>query len=280
MYNYMNFLSKIIAKFFFTSVLFFIALYSHAQSAANMVRINSGTFLMGSPNTESRRFSNENQRQVSLSPFYMGRYEVTQAEFQDIMGINPSHFQGPNLPVENVSWFDAIEFCNRLSIREGLRPAYTIDGTQVSWDRNANGYRLPTEAEWEFSSRAGTTTPFSTGADITSDEANFNGNHPYIVDNPPGVYRGTTVPVGSFAPNAFGLYDMHGNVGEWCWDWNVVYSAREETNPSGPATGFYRVFRGGSWNHPADFLRSARRGGNLPNTRVFFLGFRLARNAF
>ena len=276
----MSYLKKLFTKIIFSAALFFIAIFSYAQTPASLVRISGGTFLMGSPNTEPRRFSNENQRQVTVSPFFMGRYEVTQAEFQAIMGTNPSHFRGPDLPVENVSWFDAIEYCNRLSIREGLRPAYTINGEEVIWDRNANGYRLPTEAEWEFSCRAGTITPFSTGADITSAEANFNGNHPYIIDNPPGVYRGMTVSVGSFAPNAFGLYDMHGNVGEWCWDWNVVYTIREEFNPAGADTGFYRVFRGGSWNHPADFLRSARRGGNLPNTKVFFLGFRLARNAF
>ena len=273
-------LKRFYAKRIFTFGLFFISVFSYAQSATNMVRINGGTFTMGSPSGETRRHSNETQRQVTLSPFYMGRYEVTQAEFQAIMGTNPSQFQGPNLPVENVSWFDAIEFCNILSLREGLRPAYTINGNVVSWDRNANGYRLPTEAEWEFSCRAGSTTPFNTGDNITTDQANFNGNHPYIdnPDNPPGVYRGTTVPVGSFAPNAFGLYDMHGNVGEWCWDWNVVYSLDAEVNPQGTASGHYRVFRGGSWNHPADFLRSARRGGNLPHARGFFHGFRLARN--
>ena len=271
-------LNMLSAKIISVTALFFIAVFSHAQSSANMVRINGGTFLMGSPQTEPRRHSNELQRQVTLSPFFIGRYEVTQAEYQEIMGTNPSSFRGPNLPVEHVSWFDAIEFCNRLSEREGLKPSYTINGQQVIWDRSANGYRLPTEAEWEYCSRAGTITPFYTGDNITTDEANYNGNEPYL-DNAAGIFRGMTLQVGSFSPNFFGLYDMHGNVGEWCWDWNVEYTGGAHANPQGAASGYYRVFRGGGWSHPADFLRSARRGGNLPAARESFLGFRLARNA-
>ena len=242
------------------------------------VRINGGTFMMGSPAGEPGRMGNEMQREVTLSPFYMMKFHVTQAEYEEIMGTNPSHFRGANLPVERVSWFDAIAFSNRLSELKGLTPVYTINGQNVTKDRNANGFRLPTEAEWEFAARAGTTTPFWTGDNITTAQANFDGTRPFN-NNPSGVFRQRTMPVGSFPPNAFGLYDMHGNVGDWCWDWNVEYARGPQVDPLGAATGFHRVFRGGSWNHPASFLRSARRGGNIPSFRGAYIGIRLVRNA-
>ena len=233
---------------------------------------------MGSPAGEHGRMGNESQRQVTLSPFYMGKYEVTQAEYQELMGTNPSYFRGANLPVERVSWFDAIEYCNRLSEKFELTPVYTISGQNVIWNRSANGFRLPTEAEWEFAARAGTITPFYTGNNITTGQANYDGNRPYI-NNPRGLFRQRTMPVGSFPPNSFGLYDMHGNVGEWCWDWNTEYARGAQIDPVGAASGSHRVFRGGSWNHSADFLRSARRGANLPYAQVAYLGFRVVRNA-
>jgi len=233
---------------------------------------------MGSPVGEPKRGGNEFQHRVTVSSFYLAKYEVSQAEYQELMGNNPSFFTGPELPVEQISWFDAIKYCNRLSEKEGLSPAYTIEGNSVTWDRSANGYRLPTEAEWEYACRAGTTTPFYTGADITGAQANFNGSRPYK-NSAPSEYRQTTIKPGSFDPNPFGIYDMHGNVGEWCWDWNAEYAAGEQADPAGSNTGSYRVFRGGSWNHSADFLRSACRGGNRPAASGFYLGFRLARNA-
>ena len=262
---------------FFAVVLLLSASLSYALFDDDFIRINGGTFIMGSPADEAGRFSNELQRQVTLSSFYIGKYEVTQADYQELMGTNPSYFKGPDLPVEQVSWFDAVEYCNRLSERNGLERVYTINGQSVSWNRDANGYRLPTEAEWEYACRAGTTTPFFTGNNITANQANYDGNRPY--NGSRGVYRQATVPVGSFSPNSFGLYDMHGNVGEWCWDWNVEYAKEAPTNPIGAASGYYRVFRGGGWNHPADFLRSARRGGNIPSVRGYYLGFRLVRNS-
>ena len=169
------------------------------NKSPDMVRINGGTFQMGSPANEPGRGSGEVQHQVTGSSFSMGKYAVTQAEYQAVMGTNPSYFRGDSLPVEMVSWYDAVEFCNRLSQREGLTPAYTRNGDAVTWNRAANGYRLPTEAEWEYACRAGTATPFSTGSNITTSQANYNGNYPYN-NNPEGEYRQRTTPVGSFAP--------------------------------------------------------------------------------
>ena len=266
-------------KKLFAIALFFTAIYSYAMVPDGFVRIEGGTFIMGSPAGEPRRFGNELQREITLSPFYMGIHEVTQALYEEVMGTNPSLFIGPRLPVERVSWFDAIRFANRLSEMRGLTPAYTIDGQSVSWDRSANGYRLPTEAEWEFAARAGTTTIYNTGNIITTDQANYDGTRPLRNNDREGIFRQTTMPVGSFAPNSFGLYDMHGNVGEWCWDWNTNYQGGPQTDPAGGAPSAIRVFRGGGWNHGADFLRSARRGGLSPSQRGEYLGFRLALNA-
>jgi formylglycine-generating enzyme required for sulfatase activity len=244
--------------------------------AANMVKINGGTFTMGSPVNEAERGNNEVQHQVTVNGFYMGKYEVTQKEWREVMGNNPSRFQGDNLPVEQVSWYNAVEYCNERSQREGLTPAYTINGTNVRWDRNANGYRLPTEAEWEYACRAGTSGPFSTGNNITTSQANYDGNKPYN-NNAKGSYREKTVNVGSFGSNAWGLYDMHGNVWEWCWDWYGDYPSGTQTNPADTSTGTDRVFRGGSWSNYARYLRSAHRVSYAPTYRNGYLGFRLVR---
>ncbi|MDR2516737.1 MAG: SUMF1/EgtB/PvdO family nonheme iron enzyme [Spirochaetaceae bacterium] len=245
---------------------------------ANMVRIPGGTFTMGSPANEPQRNNHEGpQHQVTVSTFYMGKYEVTQREWREVMGNNPSGFRGDNLPVENLSWNDAVEYCNWRSRREGLIPAYTINGTDVRWNRSANGYRLPAEAEWEYACRAGTRGPFSTGNNITTGQANYNGNGPYN-NNARGVYRGRTVNAGRFAPNAWGLYDMHGNVYEWCWDWYGAYTSEAQTNPAGPSAGSTRVNRGGSWGRGAQNARSAGRYGNDPSYRFRNLGLRLVRS--
>jgi len=258
---------------------------------ANMVRINGGTFTMGSPANESERRDNEIQHQVTVSGFYMGKYEVTQKEYKKVMGTNPSHFKGDNLPVEQVSWYDAIEYCNKRSQKEGLTPAYTINKNQsdpnnksnddklkwtVTWNKNANGYRLPTEAEWEYACRAGTTTPFSTGNNITTGQANYFVFIPYN-NNAKGKNLETTT-VGSFAPNAWGLYDMHGNVWEWCWDWYDYYSSKAQTDPVGAVTGTYRVERGGSLFDNGQDLRSANRVGADPSFSFAGIGFRLVRS--
>jgi formylglycine-generating enzyme required for sulfatase activity len=245
---------------------------------ANMVWVAAGTFTMRSPSSEVSRQSREGpQHQVTISKgFYLGKYEVTQKEWVAVMGSNPSNWKGDNLPVENVSWFDVIDYCNALSRREGLTPAYAISGINVTWNKGANGYRLPTEAEWEYACRAGTTSPFSTGSNITTSQANYNGNYPYN-NNAKGIYREKTTAVGSFAANYWGLYDMHGNVYEWCWDWYGDYASGSQTDPSGAASGANRVSRGGSWDYYAEYVRSASRDGSTPSFRSLNLGFRLVR---
>jgi formylglycine-generating enzyme required for sulfatase activity len=202
---------------------------------------------------------------------------VTQAEYQALMGFNPSNFKGDTLPVEQVSWYDAVNYCNERSRVEGLAPAYTVNGTNVRWNKNAKGYRLPTEAELEYACRAGTSTPFSTGNSISTSQANYDGNFPYT-HSPKGSFRKTTTAVGSFAPNAWGLYDMHGNVDEWCWDWYGPYGSGAQADPEGPASGTLRSGRGGNWNSYAQALRSARRNFYNPTVGTRLLGFRLARS--
>jgi len=283
---------KKITLLLLTAVFVLSAASLYAQSApANMVRIQGGTFTMGSPASEPGHDSDEAQHQVTVSSFYMGKYEVTQKEYKEIMGVNPSSFKRDNLPVEQVTWYDAVEYCNKRSQKEGLTPAYTINKNQsdpnntsnldtVKWtvnlNRNANGYRLPTEAEWEYACRAGTTTPFSTGNNITTGQANYNGNNPYN-NNAKGENRGKITPVGSFAPNPWGLYDMHGNVYEWCYDWYGNYSIDAQTDPRGAVSGAFRVARGGSWNNTAGNARTAYRFAYTPSYRFLNIGFRLVR---
>lgn len=259
------------------------------EAPDGFVLLSGGTFTMGSPDTEAWRSEDEAQHEVTLSDFYISPYELTQQEYEDVMGTNPSNFTGENLPVENISWLDAVAYCNARSEQEGLTPAYTIDGTSVSWDRSANGYRLPTEAEWEYACRAGTTTPFNTETSISAEEANYWGDYPYMIEDnyfnqsnletQPGVYRQTTVEVNSFSPNAWGLYNMHENVGEWVWDYYGAYSTEAQTDPTGAETGTRRVYRGGGWNDFAKNVRSAYRAAMPQGNSNYNLGFRLVRNA-
>jgi len=252
---------------------------THGQNP-NLVRIPGGTFLMG---THSGGNDNERPvRMVTISGFYMSRHPVTQGEWFDVVGSNPSHFQGGrlaagvnwrNLPVENVSWFDAVEFANWKSIWAGLEPAYTITGTganrTVVWNREANGYRLPTEAEWEFAARGGDRTPghfIFSGSDTADEVAWHQGNS-----------GGRTHEVGRLRPNALGLYDMSGNVSEWVYDRFGPYPSAAQTNPTGPAAGVSRVARGGGWNLPPGNARSAIRRVVNPVNRYTFIGFRVVR---
>ena len=251
--------------------------------------IRGGSFAMGSPKDEPWRSADETQHTVTVSDFYMNPYEVRQSEYNAVMGSNPSSFSGDDLPVENVSWLDAVAFCNALSEQENLTPAYTVDGETVTWDRRSNGYRLPTEAEWEYACRAGTTTPFNTETSINPEESNYYGHYPYeIEDNyfsqgnlttKPGEYRQTTVAVVSFSPNAWGLYNMHGNVSEWVWDYYGAYDTAANADPTGPETGTRRVYRGGGWNDFAKNMRSAYRATLPEDKGSFNLGIRLVRGA-
>lgn len=255
----------------------------------NFVLISEGTFQMGSPEDEAWRSQDETRHTVTVSDFYMSIYELTQAEYQEIMGDNPSSFSGDDLPVENISWLDAVHYCNARSEKEGLTPVYSIDGQSVTWDCSANGYRLPTEAEWEYACRAGTTTPFNTETSISAEECNYYGHYPYEIENnyfsqgnldtKPGEYRQTTVAVDSFSPNRWGLYNMHGNVGEWVWDYYGAYETQEQTDPTGAETGTLRVYRGGGWNDFAKNMRSAYRATLAEDKGSFNIGIRLVRNA-
>ena len=224
-----------------------------------LVWIPPGEFMMGSPSSERDRGDDERQHRVRISRgFWMGQTEVTQGQWQSVMGNNPRHFKGTDLPVEQVSWDEAVEFCGQLSRQEGKT------------------YRLPTEAEWEYACRAGTTTPFNTGETINTDQANYDGNYTYGSGRK-GVYRQKTVEVGSFSANAFGLYDMHGNVYEWCNDWygENYYSSSPGVDPQGSSSGAYRVLRGGSWHSLPRFCRSAIRRRGTPDLRFSGLGFRV-----
>jgi formylglycine-generating enzyme required for sulfatase activity len=252
-----------------------------------MVRIAGGTFTMGQTGVATP------EHQVTLTAFYMGKYEVTQAQYQTVMGTNPSNFTtNPadgetqnKRPVEQVSWYDTLVFCNKLSISEGLTPAYIIDGktnpdewgtvpttADATWnavaiETGSNGYRLPTEAQWEYACRAGTTTAYNTG-DTISD------NTGWYTDNS----GSKTHEVGKKTANAWNLYDMHGNVWEWCWDWYGNYTNVAQTNPMGAVSGSNRVIRGGSWYSGGQNLRSADRGDYTPSNRYNIVsGFRLVR---
>jgi formylglycine-generating enzyme required for sulfatase activity/predicted Ser/Thr protein kinase len=228
-----------------------------------LVKIKAGGFIMGSPEGELGRFSDEEQHQVTLTKdFWLGKYEVTQSQYETLMGTNPSSFTGANLPVENVSWVDAMAFCRKLNERYR--------------DRLPAGYEftLPTEAQWEYACRAGTTTALNSGKDLS--------NETYHCENlrELGWYgynnaENSTHPVGQKKPNAWGLYDMHGNAWEWCRDWYGSY-AGAATDPTGPTTGSFRVCRGGSWIINARSCRSAFRSHISPGYRHNALGFRLA----
>jgi formylglycine-generating enzyme required for sulfatase activity len=250
----------------------------------NMVRIRGGTFQMGSPASERGRYDDEEQRRVTLNDYYIGATEVTVGQFREFInntgyrttaertgrsifinygsmeyeernGLswrNPGFTQDDNHPVVHVSFFDAVEYCNWLSRREGLTPVYTISGNSITVNPSANGYRLPTEAEWEYACRAGTTTPFNTGNSIAANQANFADAMLY-----------KTTPVRRYAPNQWGLYNMHGNVLEWCSD-----------NIQGD---FYSV-RSSTWSSGQLYVRSALRSFIRRDVSLINLGFRVAKN--
>jgi formylglycine-generating enzyme required for sulfatase activity len=235
--------------------------------AGDLIFIDGGTFQMGSASGSS---DEKPLRSVTVSSFYLGKYEVTQKQWVAVMGSNPSSFKGDDRPVEQVSWFDAVDFCNRLSAKEGLELCYTISGMNVTCDFSKNGYRLPTEAEWEYAARGGRSSRGYTYA---------GGNDAGAVAWCGANSGETTHAVGGKQANELGLYDMSGNVYEWCWDWYGNYGAGAQMDPRGPSSGQCRVVRGGSWDRRDDTdLRPAVRGFVEPGNRYSSLdGFRLAR---
>lgn len=242
--------------------------------------IPSGTFMMGSPESEAERDDKETQHEVTISKsFYLGTHEVTQADFAKVMQDvkNRSAFEGDDRPVENIEWTLAKQFCEQLSALPKEKAA-------------GRKYRLPTEAEWEYACRAGTDTAFNFGDSLSSEQANFNGNYP-AGGAKKHKYLRQTARVGSYAPNAFGLYDMHGNVSEWCADWYdpKYYSSSPSKDPRGPSSGvvptkftnngdqnFFVVVRGGCWVDDGRACRSAYRFRAMPKTQYRLIGFRVA----
>jgi formylglycine-generating enzyme required for sulfatase activity len=231
--------------------------------SANMVRVEGGTFQMGGIDGDS---DEKPVHTVTVKSFYMGRTEVSQKEWQEIMGNDPSYFKGDNLPVEQVNWYEAVEYCNRLSLKEGLSPAYQGSGNHIVCDFNASGYRLPTEAEWEYAARGGNRDAMAyeySGGNSVDPVAWYNEN------------SDSSHPVGMKQPNSQGLYDMSGNVWEWCWDWYGSYSSESQADPTGASSGNGRVRRSGGWYGSAANVRAANRDSGTPWYRSNNLGFRV-----
>ena len=276
------------------------------STGMELVFIKAGDFSMGSPENESSRNNDEPRHPVSVTkPFYLGTYEVTQDEYQQVMKINPSSFategkrkadvrgmETARFPVEGVTWFDALEFCNRLGKQDNFEPYYKLEDVKREGDSiksakvtilGGYGYRLPTEAEWEYTCRAGTQSPYHFGGSSNGTQANTKG-----VVIAAGGYGGDikgpnlarTARVGSYPANACGLFDMHGNAGEWCWDAydKDYYFASPRNDPQGMVSGNQRVIRGGSWLVTETNCRSASRFWQTPDEAKDFVGFRVARN--
>jgi len=282
-------------------------------------QIPAGAFMMGSPKNDSYMFLGETQHQVNLTEgFSIGKYQVTQAQWIAVMGDSEdrtaeNYGKGKNYPIYNISWYDAVEFCNKLSVNKKLSPVYSLNGSTnpaewgekgKAWDSivmdiTQNGYRLPTEAEWEYACRGDypnkateeNTKPFGIedGTKMVGGMANFDAAYPYDLNHVPAWgYKDTSAAkntgkaaeVGSYKPNNYDIYDMHGNVWEWCWDWYDAnyYLHSPADDPKGPDTGSYRVIRGGYWFDIGQVLRSAYRHNYDPSYQGVGIGLRLARS--
>jgi len=253
----------------------------YAQQPAipeDFVRVEGGTFQMGSNSGDS---DEKPVHTVTVKSFSIGKYEVTQKEWYEVMGTTIRQQQtaaggskllygeGDNYPMYYVSWYDAIEYCNKRSIKEGLTPAYSGSRDSMTCNWNANGYRLPTEAEWEYAAKGGNRDPIAyeyAGSNSADSVAWYISNS-----------GSRTHDVGTKAPNSLGLYDMSGNVYEWCWDWKGDYPSGAQTDPRGAVSGSNRVIRGGSWYNGGRILRSVDRDSGTPSYQNYSIGFRLIR---
>ena len=237
---------------------------------SSMILVEAGQFDMGCTDSQMNCDSSEKPvHKVKVDSFYLGSTEVTQELWKRVMGNNPSSRKGDNLPVESVSWYDAVEFCNRLSALSNLKKAYTVSGDNITCDFTSNGYRLPTEAEWEYSARGGKLgeNKVYSGSNDIDEVAWFNKNSPE-----------SQQPVGQKKANELGLFDMSGNVWEWCWDIKGQYGREEQVNPRGSMTGDKRVLRGGGWFSNPQGSRVSARSGNKPGTKAKSIGFRVAQS--
>ena len=261
----------------FLCVLILICLVMPGFSASSvkpvMISVRGGNFFMGS--NENR--VTERVHEVTIRSFLLSETPVTQWLYNAVMGDNPSVFKDDNNPVDSVSWFDAVQFCNALSALNNLPPAYIIDGENVTWNRASKGYRLPTEAEWEFAARGGINGPsgpqdrvYFAGGDESASPLDFC----WFSMNA----KTAPHPVREKRPNQLGLYDMSGNVWEWCWDWHADYPTDPVVDYAGPATGKNRIYRGGSYLNNLGQLRASFRIWDSPALKVRSLGFRIAQN--
>jgi len=236
--------------------------YTIPDLKLDMLWCKPGTFRMGSPDGEKGREPDETLHEVTLTQgFWLGKYEVTQEQWEKVMGTNPSPFKGATLPVEQVSWKDAMMFCEKLTVQEkaaGRLPKGWV--TKTGKRMGGKAYSLPTEAQWEYACRAGTTTAYSFGDTIPDKRANFNGN------------VGNVTPVGNYPATPWGFHDLHGNVWEWCLDWHAGYPVGPAQDPVGPSTGKERVIRGGGCQGSGVGMRSANRGRDAPHVRSSFVG--------
>jgi len=237
------------------------------QTPEGMIFVKGSTFLMGN----SKTFNDEDPiHEVTLDRFSIGKYEVTQKEWEAVMGNNPSIFKNRNNPVENVTWYDAIDYCNKLSEKEGLTPCYTINGDKVTCNFSANGFRLPTEAEWEYACRGGAHSKnyIFSGSNDADEVAWYEQNsmEPH--------------PVGKKKSNEIGIYDMSGNIWEWCWDWydEDYYKNSPSSNPKGPTKGRNRSYRSGGCGGRIEWLRCTGRYNLPPTYKRYNMGFRIAKN--
>lgn len=251
---------------------FYRAVLVPPPADTNLVFIQPGTFIMGSPTSELLRFSDETQHGVTITRgFWISQYLVRQKDYLAVVGTNPSHFFGDlDRPVETVNWYNATNYC---ALRTQQEQASGLIASNYV-------YRLPTESEWEYACRAGTTTAFYMGTGLYSGQADFDGQYGYDaavgqIFNATGIFLQQTTPVGNYGANPWGLYDMIGNVMEWCQDWYGAYPTANLIDPQGPATGTGRVRRGGHWLLTGQYCRSAQRANGIPNGAFYYYGFRV-----